>query len=445
MVLNYLFLIKSSMKKYPLILAVMLISGCNEKIADLAPKGGKYFLDSLGDNINQNDIEQGIALKISDSDYNYRYGSLNGKLSGIPQTHRITNDVKDNVSLYSIPAVEGDNMVILNSSGILTKFKIIQEDKLVKVWQQSLNIGFASELSVGIKDGLVIVSCGSNSIMSFDLETGKEIWKTQVDSPIGSKPLFTNDTLVFFAKNDAAYAINHNSGELHWYLPNTINRYNRSLFSTTPLLIDGYIVQQTYDDQVRFINPKNGQVELIVYIGNLYKNVKGREFLNHYGNIAYDKYDKALYLTNSSGAIVKLKIGSNQPDWIMPAIVSKPIWLLDNIILTVNDLGSIVALSKSDGKVIWSKNIIKKLIDTSNEKDIFGNPKPYNEISLTPPIVIDNKIIVISSNHKLIIISPENGRILAIKNYKENIFGLAFTHNNKVYIIKDNGRTIMQL
>jgi outer membrane protein assembly factor BamB len=88
---------------------------------------------------------------------------------------------------------------------------------------------------------------------------------------------------------------------------------------------------------------------------------------------------------------------------------------------------------------------LKKIVKQSNEKDIFGNPKAYNEISLTPPIVIDGKIIVISSNQKLIIISPENGRILEVKDYTEDIFGQPFVYGNKIYILKDNGRTILQL
>lgn len=445
MVLNYLFLKKSNMKKYLLIISTILISGCNTKATDFVPEGGKYFVDSLSENVERKDVEQTITLSLNHGyDIPYRYGSLSANITGIGKIYSISKYVNDHINIYSEPSIIGDNLIILNNSGILTKFKITSDNKILKIWQRSLEVDSASESSTGVKDNVVVIS-SSNTIIGLDLESGKQIWSTQIDSTIGSKPLFINNIVVFIAKNDAAYAIDYKSGRLEWYLPNIINKHNRALFSITPILIDNYIVQQTYDDQIRFINHTNGQVEFITTINNQYKHVKGKEFLNHYGNIAYDSYEKVLYLNNSNGEIVKLRIGANQPDWIIPSIVSKPLWLLDNIIISLNDLGDIAALSKSDGKIIWSNNIIKKITNKNNEKDIFGKLKPYNTISFTPPIVIDGEIIIISSNNKLIRISPENGTILDVKDYQNDIFGLPFIHNNKVFIIKNNGSTIMQL
>ena len=447
MVLNYLSLKKSSMsfKKYALLISALLTVSCTEKQEDISTLSGKYFVESLGENLYNKDLTQSTVVQISDGNYNHRYGSINSKLLGEAIVNRVNKYVKSDLEVYGIPTSDGEDITTLSSNGDLTKFKILPDGSISKTWQNTLPVAFCSELSTGIKDRVVVATCGSNSIFGFDLETGKKLWDTRVNDTIASKPLFTGNLAVFFAKNDAVYGINYNSGEIQWYVPNIINANNRSLFPVTQLLVDGYVIQQTYDDQVRGINAVNGQVEWISSISNQYKNVKGKEFLNHYGNITYDHQHKTIYLNNSSGSIVKLKIGSNKPDWIVPAVVSKPVWLLDNTILAVDDLGSVVAFSKFDGKKIWSNNILQKIIKKGDEKDIFGKPKPYNEISLTQPIVVDGMIIIISSNKKLIIISPENGRILEIKNYSQNIYGQPFSHNGKVYVMTDNGRTIVQL
>lgn len=448
MISNYLFLRRSSMsyiRIYSLIFTVLTASGCNEKKTDLASGSGKYFVETLGVNVNRQDLDQSVVVEINNGNYSYRYGSLNGKLFNTENYNRISQHTRDNINIYAKPSFYKGNGIILNSAGKITKFKTTSDSKISKIWTKDLNINFCSELSTDVKDNIIIATCGSNIIRGFDFENGQELWKFEVDQAIASQPLFIGDFVVFFAKNDAAYSINYKSGVLEWYIPNVINTNNRSLFSAIPLQIDKYVIQQTYDDQVRGINFLSGQVEWISSIANPYKNVKGKEFLNHYGNSAYDVENRTMYLNNSSGSIVKLKIGANKPDWIVPAVVSKPVWLLDNIVVAVDDLGSIFALSKFDGKVIWSNNILEKIIKKGDEKDIFGKPKPYNEIVFTPPVVIDRKIIIISNNKKLIVISPENGRILEVKNYSQNIFSEPFIFDGKAYVMTDNGKVIIQL
>ncbi len=443
-----MFLKRSNMScifRYGIFLSTLILAACSDKKSEIATENGKYFVESLGENVDKKDLEQSIVIQSTDSNYNYRYGSINAKLSQNIISSRIDRYVNDDIKVFSNPFLINNSIATLSSSGKLTKATLSDNGKTSIIWQKTVDSNFCNDLSVGLIEDIVVTTCGSNIIRGFSYKNGEELWKLEVDSLIASKPLFTRDAAIFFAKNDSAYAVNYKSGQLQWYLPNVFNENNRSLFSVTPLLVDGYIIQQTYDDELRAINAVNGQIEWIANVSHKYQNVKGKEFLNHYGNIAYDGVDKTLYINNSSGAIVKLKVGSNKPDWVVSVVVSKPVWLLSNIILAVDDLGSIIALSKADGKIIWSNNILKNIIKESNKKDIFGKPKPYNEISLTAPIVIDGKIVVISSNNKLLTISPKNGKIIEVKSYGQNIFGQPFVHDGNVYVMTNNGRQIIKL
>lgn len=432
-----------SILKYSLLIGLLINTGCSEKKSHLAPENGKYYIQSLGDNVNQKTLEQSIVVKSSDSNIKYRAGSLNGKLSDNIVVNRISGQSQEDINVFAVPSISGNDIITLTGSGKLIKSTILPNGKISKIWEKTIYSGFCSNISLGSNENIILATCGDNSIKGFNVENGSELWKLDIDSPIVSQPSFVGGSTIFFGKNDSVYSVNYISGELQWYLSNTINSSNRSLYPAAPLLVEKYIIQQSYDDQVRAINVENGQIEWLADISS--GNVKGKEFLNYYGNIAYDMTESTLYLNNSSGEIVKLKIGSDNPQWIKPSIVSKPLWLLDNIILAVNDLGSIVALSKADGTTIWSNDILKKIIKKGEDKDFFGKQKPYNEISLTPPIVIDNQIILMTSNGKLIIVSPENGRILSVKNLNKNVFGSPFVHNNKIYVITRNGREIIQL
>jgi hypothetical protein len=434
-----------SILNYSLILSLLVIAGCSEKKLDIPPANGRYFIETLGHNIDNKSPEKAVKIIGNYSNESYRYGSLSGKLSDNIVSSKVAGGFKEDIRVFAIPTISNHNITTLTSGGNIVRGIISPNGTFKKTWIKSMGNSFCSNIAIGERDNIIVATCGTNTVKGFDSTNGSELWSLTLDNPITSQPSFIGDYSILFGKNDSIYSVNYKSGELYFYIANTINSSNKSLFPATPLIVDDYIIQQSADDQVRAINSVNGQVEWMATIANQYSTTKGKEFLNSYGNIAYDKAESALYLNNSSGEIVKIKIGEDKPQWTRAAITAKPLWLTDSIVVAVNELGVVMALSKSDGSIIWSNNIIKKIIGKGQDNDLFGKKKPYNEISLMNPVIIDNKIMITTSNSKLVIISPENGRLLQVKDFRQDIFGQLFVHNDKIYVMTSNGRQIIQL
>lgn len=426
-----------------IVLSLVLFSACSEKKADFSTHQGWYFVKSLGGNVAARDFQGVAEVSFSHSNAAYRSGSLEAALLFKPVEYEINKYNEKAFELIGEPSITANGFVALNAKGRLTTANMNATGKFDAKLMADFGSSFCSNLTNTIQNNIVICSCGSNGVKAFDWQSGELLWHSRLDHAIGSKPLIVNGLVVVFAKSDAAYALKIKSGEVLWYLPSVTSMNTRSVSPSHPLMFDGYMIQQTFDDQVRAISLKSGMIEWGVNILDANKYVKGKEFLNHYGNFAFDAEKKTLYLNNSSGAVVKVKIGAPKADWIIPFMISKPLWLLGKTTIGLNDMGSLVAISKEDGKLLWSTNLTGKILE--KKQTLSGAPQPYDIISFSAPIVVNGEILIVSSNQYMIRVNPQNGKIIKLQKFNRNIFGQPFVSEGKVYVMIDNGSTIVQL
>jgi outer membrane protein assembly factor BamB len=418
--------------------------GCTKSKEDLASKDGQYFIKSLGDAIDGKDVKGNVPLRDitkSQSDYDHRNGSLDAKLSNL-QKYNVNGGWNHDIVISSTPTFTQNAFILINDQGIINY--IGSEDNSLK-WSKKFfsKPTFCSNLASEINNNIIVASCGTNVLSAFDAINGKKLWSTELDMAVGSKPLIIDDSsVVVFSKNDAVYSLDLKSGELLWFIPSIANVENKNIAETKPILFNGqFVVQQTADDQVRLIDKYTGSIDWVGNISNTNRYVKGKDFVNTYGNIALDA--KSMYLTNSDGCVVKMEVGKDKPEWIQAMVTSKPVWLLHDRVLGINDMGMIFALSKSDGKVLWSFKLNPVITSKSNR--LFNSGNSYDEIYYSAPIVIDNKILILSSKNQLFLINPEDGEIIEQKNFNNNIFGQPIVYNGKIYVLINNGNAIVGL
>ncbi len=421
--------------------------GCTKNKEDSASTDGQYFIKSLGDSVDAKDVKGNVPFKNiskSQSNYDHRNGSLEAKLSTLKK-HKLNGGWNYDIKMFSTPTVTQNGFILINDEGIINSIE--DRDSNLKWTTKFFNKPtLCSNLSSTIQDNIVVVSCGTNVLSGFDTTNGKKLWSTELDMAVGSKPLIikvnTHGYIFIFSKNDAVYSLDLESGELLWFVPSVMNVENKNISETKPTLFNGrFIIQQTADDQIRLIGMYDGSVDWIGSVSNTREYVKGKDFVNTYGNIALDIKD--MYITNSDGFIVKMEIGKDKPEWMTPMITSKPVWLLNDRVFGINDMGVLFALSKADGKTLWSYKLNPTMI--SKNKGLFKSGSSYDEIYYSAPIVIDNKILILSSKNQLFLITPEDGEIIEQKDFKENIFGQQIVHNGKIYVLINNGNAIVGL
>ena len=418
--------------------------GCTKHKEDLSSIDGQYFVKSLGSMVDKKDFKQNIPFKntsASKGNYDYRNGSLEAKLSGL-QKYRINGAWNQDIKIFSTPTFIKNGFVSVNDKGAIHFIEGEKNLKLITQFFSKPNL--CSNLSSDFKDDILVVSCGTNILSGFDLTNGKKLWSIELDMSIGSKPLITEDGIVIiFSKSDSVYSIDLKSGELLWLVPSIVKTQNKNISETKPILFNQYIIQQTADDQIRAINIVSGSIDWISSISNTREYVKGKDFTNEYSNIALDPKDESIYLNNGDGFVIKIKIGKDKPEWIVPMISSKPLWLLNDRVFGINDMGMLFAISKEDGKILWSYELNEKVKPKS--KGGFENRYTYDDVYYSAPVIIDNKILILSSKNQLFLVNPEDGKIIEQKQFKESIFGQPIVNEGKVYVLVNNGNAIVVL
>lgn len=396
-----------------LFIACGLLMSCSSKKDNFSSEKGKYFVKSLNDSVSRSTIlkdEQIIPLR----DFFYVYN--------------LSFDYKKDIVLHFEPTIVNQSLIALNDDGQLT---LLNTNKFTKIWTTKAFKGFCSNLSTGVSHNTIIASCGNNIVKAFDLKSGKIIWENTLHTPIASKAIFDDNNAIVFGKNDSVYALNIVNGKINWMLP-SISKFNhKNLFEYAPLIVDQYVIQQTFDDQIRFINTHNGSVDAILNITDTQQYVKGKEFLNAYGKLVFDESEKAIYSVNSDGAVIKLILGNEKVEWMQSMMVSKQPLVLKNHIIVVNEMGNLIALSKITGQPLWKKSLTSKL---------------YNKTShmlFSTPVLWHNNILMVTSDNHMLILDSEDGHVISHKKFTTNIFGQPFIVNDKLCIMLNNGSKIL--
>ncbi len=429
-------------RKFAICLAFVLV-GCSGTKEDLSPQEGKYFIKALGSNVDPKDIISSVFgknIKLDKGVAEYRSGSFEVKTSEI-KSHHTGSGWNSDVSIFSEIESTPKGNIIVNDKGQIT---LLDKDfRTIWTVNFSKNKSFCSNTSISTKDGIAVASCGTNIIKAFDVNNnGTVLWERELDVAVNSKPLIVQDKVVVFSKTDSAYCVELQSGKVQWVIPSIVNTNHRTISATRPIAFGNSIIQQTSTDQIRAINVMRGDIEWISSGANTTEFVKGKDFMNEYGVFAFDPSDSSIYFNNSDGFIIKIKLGSDKPDWMIPMVSSKPVWLLNDRVIILNDVGALMCVSKANGEVLWRNNLYEKLLGDRKKSKFFR--ASYNDILLSEPIVLNDKIFITSSDKRGISVDPMTGNIVEIKRFDESIFGKPSVINKKFYVITNNGNKIIE-
>ena len=131
-----------------------------------------------------------------------------------------------------------------------------------------------------------------------------------------------------------------------------------------------------------------------------------------------------LYLSGIGNNFLKKRIGKNKYD--ISVIETSPLAYNDNIIFS-DDVGTIYKINQR-GKVIWRKNIYKKLYK-----------KIYKKLTFA---IYKNRIYVADNVGFIYSINLENGKLIWVKNHGVPLKSNIKVFNNGLYVINQDNRTI---
>jgi outer membrane protein assembly factor BamB len=160
-----------------------------------------------------------------------------------------------------------------------------------------------------VANGNVYFGCGAGIFYSLDCNSGNKNWEFMTNGVIHSSPAYADSTVYFGSWDSYMYALNSVNGSLKWKFKTGTDTvyYNQVGFQSSPVVYKGVVYSGCRDANVWAIDAKTGEL-------------------------------KWKYYNNGSWVIVT------------PALHN------DTLYFTTSDTHEFIALSATDGKVLYTSN-----------------------------------------------------------------------------------------
>ena len=312
--------------------------------------------------------------------------------------------VQTGVGIYCSPAVEKDKVFVGDDMGYLTAYTLKNGKKLWNFQSGKRIIGTpavsegivvfgsadrniyglnaengqllwkveAQEPVIGavtIDNGLAYVGASDHTFRAIDIHTGKVAWVyNKVKGYIETKPLITDDKVIFGAWDNTLYALDKNDGKEIWKWTGGLTRMHFSPAAVWPVAAEGKVFIADPQRALTAIDLENGKTVWRTFESQVRETVG----LSEDGKQIYSKTMNDSIVCYATEGDAPKKIWASNVGFGYEHAPSMP-QEKEGVMYGSTKEGLIFALEAKTGKVIWKHKIGNSLINTVvplNKKEV---------------------------------------------------------------------------
>ena len=166
--------------------------------------------------------------------------------------------VQTGTAIYNSPAVEDDRLFVGNDAGELTAYQLKNGKKLWTFKAGNRIVG-----TPAARKGIVVFGSADHYIYGVDTQNGKLKWQAKAQAPVLGAVTIDDDIAYIGSSDHVFRAININNGEVLW----TYNKV-RGYVETKPLVTNQDVIFGAWDNTLYSLDKRNGH-ENWRWTGNL--------------------------------------------------------------------------------------------------------------------------------------------------------------------------------
>lgn len=283
---------------------------------------------------------------------------------------------------------------------------------------------------VAYDDGVLYVSSGLGVLIALDATTGQEIWRKGVRVPLHSAPTIADGKVYAITDDNEIMAFDAgDSGAILWTYQGIVETA-RMLTVPAPAVFNDVVVAPFSSGELVALRTLNGGV---LWQDALASSTRLTPLaaLNDiaFGPVIADGYVVA---TAQSGVMTAFDFRTGQRVWTQPAGSIGMPWIAGDFIFTVTTDGKVAALSKINGSVIWVQQL-----------ETFKKPKKRKgRIVWSGPVLAGERLVVVSSRGRMLIINPYDGSIIEERKVGGSVMVPPIIANETIYMLTDKAKLI---
>lgn len=308
-------------------------------------------------------------------------------------THKLDKSVKGRFK----PLVLND---VVYAASRVGEVVALERETGKRLWKRQLDVSLSS--GVGGLDSTVFVSTNDGVILALNAASGELLWEAQASSEVLVPVSAGFGTVVVRSADGRLLSLDPATGEALWtvtYTPPalTLNGYSQ------PMLLDGGVLVGLDDGRLMALGSSDGQQlwESIVSVPSGRSEVERLSDID--GSIQVD--DTAIYVVNYQGRLARIEPGKGEIVWSVPMSSTAGLAISETVAIVVGDDDELHAFDKSNGQLIWSQDALK-----------------HRDLS-SPQIIANNLVVVGDVEGYLHTIDSSDGRLIGrMRVAKKSIF-----------------------
>jgi outer membrane protein assembly factor BamB len=280
---------------------------------------------------------------------------------------------------------------------------------------------------VSYEAGMVYATSGLGDAAAFSASDGTQAWKVRPGGPLRGAPSISAGNVYVMSQDNQIFALNAKDGSIAW--TESASAETSGVFGAgAPAIAQGTVVAGFSSGELNAYRYENGR--------SLWSDALSRTSIST-SVASLSDVDAApvidrgrVFAIGQGGRMVSMELVTGQRIWeINVAGISAP-WVVGEWVFVVDDQARLLCLARSNGKVRW----ISQLPGFRSEK------KKKDKISWTGPVLAGDRLIVASSDGRLVNVDPKDGKIQSTTKAGGSVSLPPIVANNMLYTITDSGR-----
>ncbi|MDB4831239.1 PQQ-binding-like beta-propeller repeat protein [Hyphomicrobiales bacterium] len=333
--------------------------------------------------------------------------------------------------LTATPIIIAGNIYTLDAESKITSFDIKSGKK---IWEKSLvPDGEKKDMAFGggiaADHGMILVTTAFGDIFALDPYNGNVIWNRNLGVPVRASPTSMNGYVYVMSVDNNIHCIDILTGDIKWN--NNWFIESAGFLTSTNVAIDNNIVVVPYRSGELFaFNSINGNR---LWADSLSKKNNLSSLAVIKDIIAKPVIVKDIVIASGhEGRTVALDLNTGYRLWEKGIASIQTPWVVGETLYMISSDKKLITLDINTGNIFWYKDL--SLYEV--------NKKKANFIQYNGPLVANNKVLILSTDGKLIVLDAKNGEDLNTYDINRDFSITPIIVDDIIYLLSDDANLI---
>ena len=336
--------------------------------------------------------------------------------------------ISDEHFILANPVVDKKNIYVLSTDGSV---RSIDKNNFRINWKKQLfsdetNFPNFGSIVVQLNGNNLYLHNGGDLIFALNKNDGEVKWKFKNDFPFRGNITIKDNYLL--ANDYSNHLLAFLDNKLLW--KKKLGQSENVIFTDIrPIIYENKIINPAFNGLFHILNINEGK---LIFSDYLQPNKKRAKIFINNDIIANPIVSNGnMYIISHSGTLASYNLNNLKLLWSIQIGGSNTPIITGNSLFLMDNSNILYAINANNGKIKWMKQF-----DTNIEEGFYF--KDIKKINFKGPYLIDNKLVLFSSNGLLNLINPLNGKTIISRDFEllgsEPIFV-----ENKLIILTSDG------